>query len=93
MTEEEVREKIAEGESAYSLLYDHDKNYETRFKRLTDSMAKLLKDIKKDFPDARYYSDDGTLHLLLGNDHKEGHAQEELVALSSGSSIFNGGGW
>lgn len=83
MTEEEVLEAIANGDSAYGLLLSADRNLKSRFDRLCRTMREYLRDVQEYFPEAQYYTAGGGFNLLLGNPHNErGKTQSQLVALS-----------
>ncbi len=90
--EEEVLKEIHENdESAYGLLIDADKNLARRFRRLDTTLIKLLKDVRKHFPDASYYTASGGFHLMLGNSHSDsGEQQQELIALGGLAQIGDG---
>ena len=93
LSEEDVLKEIHEnGDSAYSLLYDANKNFSRRFKRLDNSIKKLLEDVRKYFPDAQYYTASGGFNLMLGNPHnlESGEPQEELMALNGFARIEDG---
>lgn len=84
MNEQEVLEAIADGDSAYGLLLEKCPSSARRFQRLTTAMMKLLDDVKKEFPDACYYTASGGMTLMIGCHHDEkAKGQPELVALSS----------
>ena len=93
MTEDEVLNAISEGDSAYSLLIDKDKNLEKRWRSICKSLKEFLKSTKLHFPDAQYYTASGGFNLMLGNPHnKESQkAQQELVALQ-GIGVYIGDG-
>ncbi|MDW7612078.1 hypothetical protein, partial [Acinetobacter baumannii] len=94
MTEEDVLNAIAGGDvDANDCLNQADPNFEKRFKRLTKGLEKLIKDIRKSFPDANYYSANDGLLLMLGESHSNsGSPQQELVAADGGlKSMLSGG--
>ncbi|HHM2325314.1 TPA: hypothetical protein ACRIP7_001959 [Acinetobacter baumannii] len=94
MTEEDVLNTIAEGEfDANDLLNQANPNFEKQFKKLTKGLEKLMKDIRKNFPDANYYSANDGLLLMLGDSHGDsGSPQQELVAADGGlKSVLSGG--
>lgn len=68
------------------------KSIATRFKRLDNSIIKLIEDVQKVFPNAQYYTASGGFTLMLGSPHNERglKAQQELVALMGSASIGDG---
>lgn len=94
MTEEDVLNEIAGGDvDANDLLNQADPNFEKRFKTLTRGLEKLMKDIRKSFPDAEYYSANDGLILMLGNSHgSSGRPQRELEAADGGLGTMLSGG-
>ena len=95
MNQQEALERIAEGESAYSLLRNADPNIERRWKRLCRSMVDLLGDVQQHFPDAKYYTASGGFNLMLGNSHADDRhqtSQQELIALSGEYGVAVGDG-
>lgn len=91
-TEEEVLERIDQGETAYDILLEAMPGVQARFNRACRNIVALLEDVRKEFPDAQYYTASGGLHLMLGDNHTfHGKPQQELIALSgSGVSISDG---
>ena len=67
LTEAEVLAVLAEGElDASDLLYTANPNFEKKFEKLTNGLETLMKDVRKYFPDANYYSaNDGIILLLV----------------------------
>ncbi|EAQ2326339.1 hypothetical protein E3J31_08270 [Salmonella enterica] len=62
--------------------------------RLTNSMNKLLQEVREHFPDALYYSASGTVSLLLGSSHDNNdHPVREMVAVTSPDLNIEGGDW
>ena len=95
MDESEVLAAIEEGESAYGLLRDKCPTIDRRFTRLCKTMVDLLADVRKEFPDAQYYTASGGFNLLLGNPHDGSQcqrAQQQLVALSGTHGVSIGDG-
>lgn len=96
MNTEELKEKVADGESAWSLLDDAMPTAERRFNRLTNNLATLLDEVKQHFPEARFYTSGGDgFVLVLGDTHsgREESANNELVALSATKLHVYGGDW
>ncbi|QEO01368.1 hypothetical protein [Enterobacter kobei] len=97
MNTEELKEKIADGEeTAFELLIDAMPQASTRFHKAADTLAKLLKDVRKHFPEARYYTSGGDgFALILGETHS-GRGEtpnNELSALESDKLQVMGGDW
>ncbi|WP_284084816.1 hypothetical protein [Acinetobacter nosocomialis] len=94
MTEEDVLDAISGGDvDANDLLHEANPNFEKRFKTLTKGLEKLMKDIRKSFPDAEYYSANDGLLLMLGSSHNDsGLDQQELVAADGGLKTMLSGG-
>ncbi|MFJ0285891.1 hypothetical protein Q4100_06335 [Acinetobacter baumannii] len=94
MTEDDVLSAIAKDDvDANDLLNQADPNFEKRFKTLTRGLEKLMKDIRKNFPDASYYSANDGILIMLGESHStSGSPQQELVAADGGlTSMLSGG--
>lgn len=97
MRTDEVKQYLEENpnESAYGMLYDVDRGIEKRFARATLTLVEILRDVRKTFPEASYYTASGGLNLLLGKSHQDGircEANTELVALSANSRLSVGDG-
>lgn len=95
MTEQEVLAAIADGESAYGLLWDADPKLERKWNRLCKSMADFLGEVQTHFPDAQYYTASGGFNLMLGAPHADDrnqHPQRELMALSGAYGVAVGDG-
>lgn len=93
LSESEVLEVLREGdETAYSLLWAADPNFERRFNRLNTTMVKLLADVRVYFPDVQYYTASGGFNLMVGpsHDNKCRNPQQELVALAGRASVGDG---
>ena len=92
--EDELLRRINdEGETAYGILVDVDRNFEKRFNRVCRTIRELLADVKKEFPDANYYTASGGFNLMIGPTHADngGQPQQELMALSGrGMDIGDG---
>ncbi|MEM9994149.1 MAG: hypothetical protein AAGE79_08450 [Acinetobacter pittii] len=96
LTEAEVLAVLAEGElDASDLLYTANPNFEKQFKNLTKGLEKLMKEVRKYFPDAEYYSANDGICLLLGRSHGDsGEPQQELEAADGGLvGMLSGGDW
>ena len=94
MNEQEVLNLIADGESAYGLLSEKNKTVISRFHRQCDNLHKLLEEVRRDFPDAQYYSANGTVNLMLGSSHDHRYtAQSELSAAAATNLDISGGDW
>ncbi|MBL8474437.1 MAG: hypothetical protein JNM98_21795 [Rhodocyclaceae bacterium] len=84
MDEAEVLAAIEDGESAYGLLSEKCPMIERRFNRVCKTIVDLLADVRKEFPDAQYYTASGGFNLMLGNPHADDRnqtPQQELIAL------------
>ena len=91
----EVLERIEAGETAWEILDETLPTARRRFNRICATMKKLLDDVQREFPDATYYSDSGTLHLLIGNSHGEDKQPQTCLIAETASNglIVCGGGW
>ena len=95
MNEEEVLNLIlSSGESASSILHDKmGAKIENRFKRITTNLINLLEDVKKEFPDATYYTASGGLNLMLTRSHSDdGSPNQDGVACSASTRLNIGDG-
>lgn len=92
----ELLEKTQD-ESIQSIIDAVNPNYRKRFKRLCTGLNKLMREIKKDFPDANYYAEDqSSLLLMLGETHKgwgNGTANRDLIAEEAIVRTLGGGGF
>ena len=82
-----------EGETASWLLHEADPNFSKRFRRVCRTIRELLADVRKEFPDAAYYTASGGFNLMLGDSHSFADLtpQQELIAESGiGVSIGDG---
>lgn len=86
MNEEEVLSVIAGGDmDASDLLNQANPNFEKQFKKLTKGLENLMKDIRKSFPDASYYSASDGLIIMLGRSHGDStEPQRDLEAADGG---------
>lgn len=92
--ENEVLERIEAGETAWEILDEAMPTARKRFRRLTNSLIKLMDDIHEEFPDASIYTASGGFHLLLGNSHNQqtNQPQRELVAEDANARLVVGDG-
>lgn len=97
MNTEELKERIADSEeTAFELLTDTMPSASTRFHKAANELAKLLKDVREYFPEARYYTSGGDgFALILGDTHsgKGESPNNELSALKSDKLHVQGGDW
>ena len=93
MNEAECLAAIAEGETAYGLLVDAIPGIERKFRRVDAAIVKFLAEVKREFPDAQYYTASGGFTLMLGRPHSECRrqkSQQELVAIGGAAAIGDG---
>lgn len=94
--QEKVLLRIANGEDAEDILKEKYPTAGKRFMNAAKNLRKILDEVKREFPDAQYYTASGGLKLLLGNPHAgagcEGRAQPELIAESASHIIVIGDG-
>lgn len=90
----EVLERIEAGETAWEILDETLPSARKRFRRLTNSLIKLMDDIQEEFPDASLYTGSGGFNLLLGSSHNEqtNQPQTQLVAESADPRLIVGDG-
>lgn len=97
MNTEELKSIIAEGDyDATDLLMEHCPTVYRRFHKHSDTMAKLLDEVRKEFPDAIFYTTGGDgFALLLGESHSGSHENpnHELMAASAVKFHVMGGDW
>jgi len=93
MTESECLDAIANGETAFGLLYAANPKLSKKFDRLCRSIVAFHEEVKEHFPDAEYYTASGGFNMLLGKPHSAGCrvSQSQLVALS-GAGVHIGDG-
>ncbi|KGA31160.1 hypothetical protein KS43_19695 [Pectobacterium odoriferum] len=86
---------IAEGDyDATDLLMEHCPTVYRRFHKHSDTMAKLLNEVRRKFPDARFYTTGGDgFALLLGESHSGESPNTELIAASAVKFHVMGGDW
>lgn len=90
--------KDDQDESAYNLLLEKHPNAEKLFDKHAKALAKLLTEVKKDFPDAEFYTASGGFNLLLGESHTNlgggrSNSNRNLSALSSFDLQVGDGDW
>lgn len=90
----EVLKRIETGETAWEILDETLPSARKRFRRLTNSLIKLMDDIQEEFPDASLYTGSGGFNLLLGSSHNEqtNQPQTQLVAESADPRLIVGDG-
>ncbi|RKO74395.1 hypothetical protein C5E04_18940 [Pectobacterium parmentieri] len=95
MNTEELKSIIAEGDyDALDLLMEHCPTVYRRFHKHSDTMAKLLNEVRRKFPDARFYTTGGDgFALLLGDSHSGESSNTELMAASASKFHVMGGDW
>ena len=94
--QEEILEEIQVGRNANDILSEALPNAEKEFKRITNSLIKLMKEVKREFPDACLYTGSGGLNLMLGSPHnfETEKPQRELIAVSADCDIsISDGDW
>lgn len=87
--------------SARSLLLEKKPNAEKLFDKHSKALAKLLTDVRKDFPDAEFYTASGGFNLLLGESHtvnfgmstNDSVSNRQLLALNSCYLQVGDGDW
>ena len=94
-TQADVLAEIAAGNTAFALLLDNMSGAHSRLDRIDRSLKKYLDDVQKIFPDANFYSANGTVHLLLGESHSGSSqtANQELSATIMARTDIGGGDW
>lgn len=94
-TQADVFAAIEEGSTAFDLLLDHMPGAHSRLDRIDRSLKKYLDDVRQVFPDANFYSANGTVHLLLGESHsgRSRTANNELSATIMSRIDIGGGDW
>lgn len=103
MNTNELVEYLALGEKdANDLLYELNPKLEKRFKKACKELAKIVDEIRVQYPDANIYVQEDTPILLLGNSHSKitsvhngGVAQRQMEACNSLELVgkIDGGGW
>lgn len=95
MKTQEVLENIDPGDynGAYWILDDKFPKINKKFTRLTKQLSDLLEEVRKEFPDANYYTGSGGFNLLLGDSSKCSSLEGNLlIALSASSYLKIGDG-
>ena len=94
-TQADVLAEIAAGNTAFDLLLDNMPGAHSRLDRIDRSLKKYLDDVRKIFPDANFYSANGTVNLLLGESHSGSSqtANQELSATIMARIDIGGGDW
>lgn len=96
MDTQELKLYLAENpdESAYGLLLDALPNIDRRFQRACRTLQEIIKDVKKHFPDAGYYTASGGLHIVLGETHSgpNTNPNQELSAIGASNGLSIGDG-
>ena len=92
--EEDVLQRIADGETASEILDEKMPTVRRRFRKATQTLRKIMDEVREEFTDANYYTGGGDgLELLLGQSHSfGGKIQSELIAESGDSRLSVGGG-
>ncbi|MBJ2093857.1 MULTISPECIES: hypothetical protein [Serratia] len=95
MNTEELKRHIDEsGETAFEVLSEKLPQANRRFDRLAQGLNALLEDVRREFPDANYYSANGTLNLMLTETHdRNGRAQNFGSAIAAARPEIGGGDW
>lgn len=87
-TEELIEHINGDQYEAYRLLDGKCPNVERKFNRLTKGLAALLDEVKKEYPDACYYTASGGFNLLLGDID----GGSSMIALSASHYLLVGDG-
>lgn len=87
-TEELIEHINGDHHEAYRLLDEKLPNVERKFNRLTKGLAALLDEVKKEYPEACYYTASGGFNLLLGGID----GGSSMIALSAGHYLQVGDG-
>lgn len=96
MDEKAVLAVVDEGDvEALDLLLTHCPKAYRKFHDLTKKLHQLNVEIREVFPDAQYYSANGTVNLMLGAPHnfKTQAIQQQLVAATAEGLNVGGGDW
>ena len=96
----DVKAMLASGEytDASEIIDERCPKARRKFNALCKSMKAYLDEIKRDFPDANYYTGSGGFNLILGHTHGNGDASEkpnqDLCAFGAMNGLAIGdGGW
>jgi len=71
ITQYDVDDAVERGTTAEDLLLEHMPTAAREFKKHIAALNKLLKQVRRVFPDANYYLDDDNMNLMLGESHDE----------------------
>lgn len=95
MNTEQLLEFIDESKEyqASMLLSERCPTAARRFYSLTNALARLREDVRKEFPDAEYYTGSGGFNLLLGESHTGGEANQKLNAARAVGLHVGDGDW
>ncbi|CNL19336.1 Uncharacterised protein [Yersinia pseudotuberculosis] len=95
MNTEQLLEFIDESKEyqAYLLLSEKCPTAARRFYSLTKALTKLREDVRKEFPDAEYYTGSGGFNLLLGESHTDESPNQKLCAVSAVGLHVGDGDW
>lgn len=103
MNTNELVEYLALGEKdANDLLYELNPKLEKRFQKACKELAKIVDEIRVQYPDANIYVQEDTPLLLLGHSHSEhtainngGDPLRQMEACNSLELVgkIDGGGW
>lgn len=95
----DIKAMLASGEyvDAEEILLERCPKARRKFNAMCKSMKAYLDEIKKDFPDACYYTASGGFHLLLGPSHGDGNGtsseqNNEFCAIGANNGLSIGDG-
>ena len=67
---------------------------EKKILRLAKNLAKALEEVRKEFPEAEYYTSGGDrFALVMGKTHTDNDPNSELCAFVSSDLVIGGGDW
>lgn len=97
MDTEQLKQHIADEDvSAYELLSEVMPTAASRFYRTTNTLAKLLEEVRQHYPEARFYTAGGDGFALILGDTHSGMGEspnQELSALMAPRLTCQGGDW
>lgn len=97
MDTEQLKQHMADEDvSAYELLSEVMPTAASRFYRTTNTLAKLLDEVRQHYPDATFYTAGGDgFSLILGDTHsgRDASPNQELSALTATKLTCRGGDW
>lgn len=97
MDTEQLKQHIADEDvSAYELLSNVMPTAASRFYRATNSLSKLLEEVRKHYPEVHFYTAGGNgFALILGDTHSgtDESPNQELSALMAPRLTCQGGDW